>query len=83
MKYRVTLFERTCSLHFEGLDVWKRVFEIEAGSMEEALFKVLDDMPGRILLDRAVKIDIEESNLVLHEDSQGHTLANWRNVEDE
>lgn len=83
MKYRVTIFERTCSMHFDGLDVWKRVFEVEAISMEEALFKVLDDMPGRILLDRAVKIDIEESNLVLHEDSQGHTLANWKDVEEE
>ena len=70
-------------MHFDGLDVWKRVFEVEAISMEEALFKVLDDMPGRILLDRAVKIDIEESNLVLHEDSQGHTLANWKDVEEE
>ena len=70
-------------MHFDGLDVWKRVFEVEAISMEEALFKVLDNMPGRILLDRAVKIDIEESNLVLHEDSQGHTLANWKDVEEE
>ena len=83
MKYRVTIFERTCSMHFDGLDVWKRVFEVEAISMEEALFKVLDNMPGRVLLDRAVKIDIEESNLVLHEDSHGHVLANWKDIEEE
>ena len=83
MKYRVTIFERTCSMHFDGLDVWKRVFEVEAISMEEAMFKVLDNMPGRVLLDRAVKIDIKESNLVLHEDSHGHTLANWKDVEEE
>jgi len=84
-KYRVTIFERTCSMHFEGLDIMKRVFEIEAGSMEDALFKVLDELPGRGggILRRAVKIDIEESDLVLHEDSQGHILANWKETEEE
>lgn len=86
-KYRVTIFERSCSMHFEGLDIYKRVFEIEAGDIEEAMFKVLDELPGRGggILRRAVKIDIKESNLVLvlHEDSHEHVLANWKDIEEE
>lgn len=72
-------------MHFEGLDIYKRVFEVEAISMEEAMFKVLDELPGRGggILRRAVKIDIEESNLVLHEDSHGHVFANWKDIEEE
>ena len=84
MKYKVTLYARTCSLHFDGLDIQKHVFEVEAYSMEEAMFKVLDEMPGRGLLNRQpVKIDIEESGCVLHEDGKGHILANWKEDEEE
>lgn len=36
--------------------------------MEEAIFKVLDDMPGHGFLGKVVKIDVEESSCVLHEE---------------
>ena len=62
-KYRVTLYEETCSMTFKGELLTKHNFTKDFNCIEDALFFLLDDKFMNFHLGKSVKLDIVEVSL--------------------
>lgn len=61
-KYRITIYNHTCTMTFRGKVLNRYQFKMDSNSIEDVLFKLLDDKLINFNIRNGVKIEISELN---------------------